>query len=205
MLERLKPHKAMGPDEVGHRVLKELSSTIAPILTVIYHQSYNTGELPEDWRKANVVAVYKKGRKCEPSNYRPISLTFVCCKILEHIVASSVMHHAYDHNILQHGFQDRSSCETQLFGFQADILRSMADGKQTDAIILDFSKAFDMVSHRKLVAKMKFYGVRGRTWIQSFLADRSQIVVLEGAQCYQANFKFGVPQGSVLGPCLFFF
>ncbi len=87
------------------------------------------------------------------------------------------MHHARDHNILyklQHGFQDRRSCETQLLGFQADILRSMADGKKTDAIVLDFSKAFDKVSHGKLVAKMKFYGVRGRTntWIQSFLADR---------------------------------
>ncbi len=112
------------------------------------------------------------------------------------------MHHARDHNILyklQHGFQDRHSCETQLLGFQADILRSMADGKQTDAIILDFSKAFDKVSHRKLVAKIKFYGVQGRTntWIQSFLADRSQIVVLEGAQSYQANVKSGVLQGSV--------
>ncbi len=188
MLERLKPHKAMGADEVGPRVLKELLSTIAPILTVIYRRSYNTGEVPEDWRKANVVAVYKKGRKCEPSNYRPISLTCACCKILEHIeVASSVMHHARDHNILyklQHRFQNMRSCETQLFGFQADILRSMADGKQTDAIILDFSKTFDKVSHRKLVTKMKFDCVQGRTntWIQSFLADRSHIIVLEGAQ-----------------------
>ncbi len=87
------------------------------------------------------------------------------------------MHHARDHNILyklQHGFQDQRSFETQLLGFQADILRSTADGKQTDVMILDFSKAFDKVSHRKLVAKMKLYGVRGRTntWIQSFLADR---------------------------------
>ncbi len=69
MPERLKPHKAMVPDEVGPRVLKELSSTIAPIITVIYCRSYNTGEIPEDWRKTNVVVVYKKGRKCEPSNY----------------------------------------------------------------------------------------------------------------------------------------
>ncbi len=73
----------------------------------------------------------------------------------------------------------------------------MADKKQTDAIILDFSKASDKVSHRKLVVKMKFYGVRGRTntWIQNFLADRSHIVVLEGVQSYQATVKSGVPRG----------
>ncbi len=63
MLEKLKPHKALVPDEIGPRVLKELSSTIAPILSVIYLRPYNTGEVPEDWRKANVVAVYKKRRK----------------------------------------------------------------------------------------------------------------------------------------------
>ncbi len=120
------------------------------------------------------------------------------------------MHHARDHNILyklQHRFQDWSSCETQLLGFQDDILRSMAEGKQADVIILDFSQAFDKVSHRKLVAKMEFYGVWGRTntWIQNFLADRSQIVLLEGAQSYQATVKSGVPQESILGPSLFLF
>ncbi len=73
--------------------------------------------------------------------------------------------------------------------------------------MLDFSKAFDKVSHTKLVAKMKFYCVRDgtNTWIQNILADRSQIVVFEGAQSYQATVKSGVPQGSVLGPCLFLF
>ncbi len=127
MLERFKPHKTMGPDEIGPKILKELTSTIAPILTKIYRRLYATGKIPEDWIRANIVAMFKNGRKSEASNYRPISLTHVRCKILEHII-NSIMSHAQDHNIiydLQHGFRDKCSCETQLLGFQADIIQSI--------------------------------------------------------------------------------
>ncbi len=199
----------MGPDEIGPRILKELASTIAPILTEIYRKSYNTGKFPEDWKRANVVAVFKKGRKSEASNYRPISLTCVCCKILEHIIANIIMRHTQDHNILydlQHGFRGQHSCETQLLEFQAD-MQNIVQGKKADAIIFDFSKAFDKVSHKMLAAKMKYYGIREQTnaWIRGFLADRSQTVVLQGSQSYETEVKSGVPQGSVLGPCLFLF
>ncbi len=200
----------MGPDEIGPGILKELASTTAPILTDICRKSYTTGKIPEDWRRANVVAVFKKGGKSEVSNYRPISLTCVCCKILEHIIASSIMCHAQDHNILydlQHGFGGQCSCETQLLGFQADIMQNIVQGKQADAIILDFSMAFDKVGHKRLAAKMEYYGVRGQTniWIRGFVADRSQTVVLQGSQSYKTEVKYVVPQGSVLGPCLFLF
>ncbi len=210
MLERLKPHKAMGPDEIGPRILKELAPTIAPILTVVFRRSYQTGLIPDDWRRANVVAIYKKGRRCDASNYRPISLTCVCCKVMEHIMASSIMRHARANHLmydLQHGFREKRSCETQLLEFQADILASLTEGKQTDAVILDFSKAFDKVNHRKLVAKMAHYGVRGKSndWIKNFLSNRTQAVVLEGTSSCEADVKSGVPQGSVLGPCLFLF
>ncbi len=100
------------------------------------------------------------------------------------------MRHPQVHNILydlKHGFRGQRSCETQLLGFQADIMQNILQGKQADAIILDFSKAFDKVGHKRLAAKMEYHGVRGQTnaWIRGFLAYRSQTVVLQSQSLRQ--------------------
>ena len=179
MMERLKVHKAAGPDGIGPMILKTLAPSIAPILIIIYQRSYDTGLIPDDWRNANVAPVYKKGKSSAPSNYRPISLTCIACKLMEHIVTSHIMRHASRHNLLyklQHGFRDKRSCETQLIEFQADALQNMTDGSQTDILIMDSSKAFDKVSHKHLMEKLKFYGIRGKctTWISDFLTDRTK-------------------------------
>ena len=108
---------------------------------------------PEDWLQANVAPIYKKGEKYDPANYRPVSLTCICCKSLEYIIVSKIMQHLSEDKILvesQHGFRSGRSCETQLVQFIHDLQENL-DGahnrghKQTDLIIMDFAKAFDKV------------------------------------------------------------
>ena len=212
LLNNLNIHKASGPDGLSARVLKECSSEISPMLALIYNESLAQGTVPDDWRQANVAPVFKKGEKYNAANYRPVSLTCICCKTLEHIIVSNINKHLAFESILavcQHGFRSQRSCETQLVQFYHDMVSNL-DGaqdrgqKQTGVIIMDFAKASNKVPHRRLFYKLGYYGIRGSThkWISSWLSERSQKVVLDGQASDPVPVLSGVPQGSVLGPVL---
>ena len=209
LLDRLKPQKASGPDRIPNHVLKELSDVLSPVLSAVFNQSVTAGEIPLKWKHALVAPVYKKEDKHLASNYRPVSLTVVCCKLLEHCVCNHILQHLEDHNLLtslQHGFRRRHSCETQLLLTYDDLIGSFDRKIQTDMAILDFSRAFDTVPHERLLGKLASYGVRGilNDWVRSFLSGRTMTVVVDGEESAEPiNVLSGVPQGTVLGPLLF--
>jgi hypothetical protein len=208
LLRNLNASKATGPDGIPSNILKHCADTLAPPLTTIFNYSLETGSLPSDWLTANIASVFKKGDRNKAENYRPVSLTSVSCKLLEHVICHHLRNHLEKHGILtdkNHGFRSGHSCETQLLTTMHDLLKSNDAKTQTDVIILDFSKAFDTVPHAKLLSKLQHYGIKGPVhhWITTFLTKRTMRVLLEGEISKEACVESGVPQGTVLGPLLF--
>ncbi len=172
-----------------------------------FQQSLDNGEVPKDWRRANITAIYKKSNRQDPPNYRPVSLTSVSCKTLEHIIFSHTMGHLDHYNILvhfQHRFRSKSK-ETQLILTIDDMAKNLFVNRLMDMCILDFSKAFDRVPHQRLMAKLEYYGIRGQTrsWIEKWLTSRVQQVVVDGEISREEIVRSGVPQGMVLEPLMF--
>ena len=208
LLKNLNGKKAAGPDGIPCRLLQAVSQELAPALTTLFRTSLDKGETPMAWKHATVQPIYKKGDRSSAANYRPISLTCICCKLMEHVIRSEITKHLDENNILtdaQHGFRKKRSCETQLLLTVDDLASELDKAGQVDTILLDFSKAFDVVPHQRLVMKLHYYGIRGKTlcWVQSFLANRTQRVAVEGELSDIGEVTSGVPQGSVLGPTLF--
>ena len=126
LLKNLNPHKVPGPDNIFPRSSKELATHISPILTIIFRKSYNTGEIPSIWKRAFVCPIFKKGKKFDAINYRPVSPTCIACKLMEHIITCNIMAHADKHRILhplQHGFRKGLSCDTQLVEFVDNVTK----------------------------------------------------------------------------------
>ena len=145
LLENINPHKATGPDNIPAMCFNKFSEELSPFLQFFFQKSINDVKIPEDWKQASVVQIFKKSDKHNAINYRPVSSTAICCKTLEHVLTSNIRKHLDINNILsdcQHGFRSKSSCETQLITCVQDIAKSLSEGSQVDAVLLDFSKAF---------------------------------------------------------------
>ena len=169
-LEALNRFKGSGPDNIHPHVLKETAASVSVPLSMIFKESLEVGETPEDWRSANVTPIFKKGDRNDPANYRPVSLTSQVCKVLESIVREKMFEHLKRNNLLsneQHGFREGRSCLSNLLTTLEDWTSILEDGDCIDVAYLDFHKAFDLVSHNHLLLKLKKHGINGQifNWI----------------------------------------
>ena len=168
MMKGLNPSEALGPDELHPRVLKELVEELGTVFAHLFQQSLDKGEIPKESSLANICPLYKKSDRALPSNYCPVSLTCVPCKMLEHIVYTNIMAHLDEHKLLsdrQHAFRKNHSCETQLITVRNDWAKILDAGGQVDTFLLDFEKAFDTPPHELLKCKLHGYGISGKTLV----------------------------------------
>ena len=144
------------------RVLMEVAEQVNEILTDIFNSSLESGQVPEDWRVANVTPLFKKGSREELGNYRPVSLTSVVGKVLETLIEDQMSNHLNNYKLIkgyQHGFTKDSSCPTNPFEFYEAVSDWVDEGKAVDIVYLDFKKTFDKVPHRRLLIKVRACGV----------------------------------------------
>ena len=148
-------------------------------LTIIFRKSLSTAIIPDDWKLANVVRIFKKGDRKKPGNYQPISLASVVVKLLESLIRDVLMNHFTTNHLFvneQHGFLPAQSCITQLLVAIEKWTEALDQGLPVDVIYLDFKKVFNSVPRQRLLSKLKGYGISGNlfAWIESFLKDRNQ-------------------------------
>ena len=207
-LNKLREKSAGGPDGLPPMFLKKTSKFISQPLGLLFESSFLNAYVPPIWKDAYVTPIHKGGNVNDVKNYRPISLTCATAKVMESIVHEQMMSFLLRNDLIsehQHGFLAKRSTCTNLLDSTQDWILALKDRGNIDVAFIDFAKAFDSVSHPKLLHKLAEYGFQHEllTWIKSFLDNRTQRVLVDGHLSESVRVRSGVVQGSVLGPLLF--
>ena len=207
-LRALKAKCSITPDGLPPVLLKSLAESLAEPLSIIFTRSFEEGEVPDLFRKSLITPVFKKGARSSPKNYRPIAQECMSCLVMEDIVSDAIVAHCRVNNLFdenQHGFTKGRSTSSQLLEVAYDWILAKNHSNPLHCVYFDFSCAFDLVDHERLLAKMEAIGLGPRIgdWCAAYLRDRTFRVRVGEAFSSNASAPSGVPQGSRLGPLLY--
>lgn len=210
LMKGLDVRKSIGPDNIAGWIIKECADELVKPLYEIMKYSLEVGKLPLDWKRANVVPIFKSGNREQPLNYRPVSLTSIVCKMCEKIIKKRWVKYLETNNVLtarQFGFREGTSCVTNLLSFYDRVVDILQEREGwVDCVYLDIKKAFDRVPHSRLRWKLKkFGGVQGSllSWMEDYLSGRQMRTMIRGKVSAWKDVTSGVPQGAVLAPIMF--
>ena len=203
-----KPNKGIGLDAIPPIFLRDGAHEICSCIADIINMSIVQGVVPEDWKSARVIPVYKSGKRDNMENYRPISILPAISKVAEKVIFNQLYLYLTDNNLMskfQSGFRKGFSTERAITYFVDNIRKNMDNGLLAGAVFIDLKKAFDTVDQELLLNKLHLYGVcpEALIWFRSYLCCRQQAVEIEGCRSTSVKIESGVPQASVLGPLMF--
>jgi hypothetical protein len=207
-VKQLKMNGSCGPDGLPPLLYKNLAQCISEPLALMFDSFMSVGRIPDEWRRAFVTPIYKGGLAADVSNYRPISLTCVACKIMERVITRRILFYLHEHRLIsneQYGFLSGRSTTLNLLDALNDWTLAINNKHSVAVAYIDYAKAFDTVSSVKLHHKLKAYGITGNLllWIKDFLTGRTQQTRVGNALSEVKALTSGVIQGSCLGPILF--
>ena len=208
VIDKLKSKNSTGFDNISNKTLKFFKNEIAAPLAILFNKSFQSGIVPDSMKLAKVLPIYKSKERNLMTNYRPISLLPCLSKILEKVMHKRLYQYLDQNTLLycsQYGFRTSHSTVHAITELYSQVIKGFEERKFTLCVFLDLSKAFDTVDHKILLDKLYHYGVRGIAleWFKSYLENRKQYVQFNQYKSEIYNVRYGVPQGSVLGPLLF--